>query len=305
MRTKSGRIPSLVLTILAVIILATGCAQQSAGPAKSTLTLSPPLLRASQFLQMQEPTEQLASYLSQVSGVKVQAYVPTDYGNTILGLRDGTIDIAYFPAGLFSKVEAELGVTAAFLVTVDGSATEDGAIWVRADSGLSSVSQLRGKTIVAADAYSAAGWLLPAAELKAAGVDPLSDTNTQFKAVEADSLVAVLEGDADAAFALRSALDDDAVAEAGGAAQLKTLKEYKDVPIGVIVYSNSVTKAQARDLDKAFAGIAKSGFTGTDSDGNSVPLLQVMGWDGVKAAKASDFKTIAEKSKALGMIASK
>ena len=178
MRTKSGRIPSLVLTILAVIILATGCAQ-SAGPAKSTLTLSPPLLRASQFLQMQEPTEQLASYLSQVSGVKVQAYVPTDYGNTILGLRDGTIDVAYFPAGLFSKVEAELGVTAAFLVTVDGSATEDGAIWVRADSGVTSLSQLRGKTIVAADAYSAAGWLLPAAELKAAGVDPLSDTDTR------------------------------------------------------------------------------------------------------------------------------
>ena len=305
MRTKSGRIPSLILMFLAVMMVVSGCAQQATLPAKSKLTFSPPLMWASDFMKMEGPAEQLTSYLSQVSGVNMGVYVPTDYGNTILGLKEGTLDVAYLPAGLYPKVQEELGVEAAFLVVVDGKTTEDSAIWVRSDSGIDSLSALRGKTLVAVSAFSAAGWVVPAAELKAAGVDPISDVDVLFQAVDADCFVKVLNGEADAALALKSAAQDAAVVEAGGVGQLTMLKEFKDVPIGVIVYGNAVTKAQAKALDKALSGLTKSGPTGTDSDGNSVPLLKVLGWDDVKAAKAADFKTIEEKSKVLGMIAGK
>lgn len=304
MWTKRSHMRCVALAFLVALLLMGGCAQEAV-PAKSELTFCPPLLRTSQFGKMRGPAQQLADYVSRESGVKVGVFVPTDYGNTILGLKNGEYDIAYIPAGLFPKVEAEAGVTPLFLVTVDGKAKEDSAIYVKSGSAVQSLADLRGKLVAAADPFSAAGWLVPAAELKKAGIDPISDISVNFRAVSADSIVEVLNDKADAAIAPTSALDDDKVAEAGGAGQLRVLQEFKDVPIGVIVFGKTVTRSQATKLKKAFSGIEKSGVTGTNSDGDSVPLLGVLGWDGLKAAKSSDFKDLRERAQIIGMIPAK
>lgn len=285
-----------IALVLLVGIMLVGCVP----PGKRELTFIPPLLGASQFPQMRGPAQQLAAYLTQQSGIKVGVFVPTDYGNTLLGLKDWKYDIAYLPAGLYPRAEAELGVTPAFLVVVNGSPTEDSAIWVKADSGINSLVDLRGKTIAAAEPSSAAGWVLPAAELKRAGVDPISDVSVNFRAVDADSLVDLLTGKADAAFAPYSALENKAVVDAGGASQLKALKEFKGVPIGVIVYNKTVLPYQATKLRGALG--ASAGAMGKDAKGNAIPLLQVFGWSGLVAAQPSDFDVIRASAKELGMI---
>jgi phosphate/phosphite/phosphonate ABC transporter binding protein len=293
---------AFVLLIMGTFVA--GCAQQ-AGPAKSELVLSPPLGRTSEFMQMRAPAQQLADHMANESGIKISIFVPTDYGNTILGLKQGQLDIAYLPAGLYPRAVAEADVSPGVLVMVDGKTTESSGIYVKSGSNIGGLSDLRGKTVAAADPFSAAGWVMPAAELKGSGIDPVSDINVNFRAVDADALVEVLEDEADAALAVAAALESDAVAEAGGAGQLKAIKEFKDVPIGVIVFGNGVTGSQANKLKKALTGIAKSGAMGKDGEGNSVPLLGVFGWDGLKAAKEADLKTVHEKAVAIGMVPSK
>ncbi|MBN1401101.1 MAG: PhnD/SsuA/transferrin family substrate-binding protein, partial [Anaerolineae bacterium] len=141
MWSKRDRMRGVVLIILAVAMLLAGCAQQS-GPAKSELVFSPPLLGAGDFPKLREPAQQVASQIAAASGIKVGVYVPTDYGNTLLGLSRGEIDIAYVPMGLYPRAVADAGAKAAFFVTVNGETTEDSAIYVKSDSGLGGMADL-------------------------------------------------------------------------------------------------------------------------------------------------------------------
>ncbi len=80
-----------------------------------------------------------------------------------------------------------------------GSAAYNGQIIVRADSGITELSQLAGKTFCRPDLLSAIGWSIPSLGLAAAGVDPDADLAEVVDAGAHDTVVsAVYNGDCDA-----------------------------------------------------------------------------------------------------------
>ena len=56
-----------------------------------------------------------------------------------------------------------------------GSPTYNGQIIVNADSGVSSIEDLKSKTFCRPDPLSTSGWIIPDLTMRAAGIDPQSD----------------------------------------------------------------------------------------------------------------------------------
>lgn len=95
---------------------------------------------------------------------------------------------------------AERGVAEAELVAVRyGSPTYNGQIITRADSGITKVSDLAGKTFGRPDPLSTSGWIIPMLTMRAAGVNPDTDLKGIVDAGSHDGVAAaVFNGDVDA-----------------------------------------------------------------------------------------------------------
>lgn len=260
---------------------------------KETLTFTPPLTSVSGFVKGREPAEKFAAYLADKSGLAVQAFVPTDYGNTLLGLEQGEYDIVFLPTPFYVKARAKLGLKPGFSVKVNGSTTEQGLILVRADSDIETLSDLKGKIIGAADLESAAGWVVPAAALRKANVDPFTDIDAQFEADDASSIIDLLEGNLDAVFVRPSALTNEKVLEADPdvADKVRTLAEFNDLSIGVIAFRKGLDDNQVKALTAAL-----------EAAKDDQALLEPFGWDGLVLLQDDSLTSVQEAAQVLGMV---
>jgi phosphonate transport system substrate-binding protein len=95
---------------------------------------------------------------------------------------------------------AERGGAEAELVSVRyGSDVYNGQIFVRADSGIESVEDLKDKSFCRPDPLSTSGWIIPSITLRAAGLDPDTDLSQVVDAGSHDAAIAgVYNGDCDA-----------------------------------------------------------------------------------------------------------
>ncbi|PZG56662.1 phosphate/phosphite/phosphonate ABC transporter substrate-binding protein [Spongiactinospora gelatinilytica] len=152
----------------------------------------------------------LADLVSKASGKRVQLEVMTNYAAVVEGQRAGTVHIAMY--GPFSYVLAkdsgvDISPIAAELYKEGGTPSYHGYIVARADSGLKTLRDLRGKHICFVDPNSTSGRLYPLAGLLEAGIKPGSYKET-FTGGHDASLLAVRDGDCDAA-AIRDLLFEE------------------------------------------------------------------------------------------------
>lgn len=267
---------------------------------EEALVFTPALTGVSDIMAVREPALALADYIAETSGVPVTVFVPTDYGATMQGLERGRYDIAYLPGPFLVKAQAELGAIPAFSVSANGAVTETGLIVVAADSGLEELTDLAGKSVGAANLESGTGWVMPAAALKDAGVNALIDLDVFFAGTDPENVLAVLDGELDAAFISAAALADPAVleADAEAAEKLTILAEFPEVPIGGIVFGGNVDEAAQAALIDALGAPELAGAV--DAEGNL--LLAGLGWDGLVPADEVDYSALTEAATAIGMI---
>jgi phosphonate transport system substrate-binding protein len=94
---------------------------------------------------------------------------------------------------------ADRGCAEAAMLSVRfGSPTYNGQFLVRADSGITDISQLNGKTFCRPDPLSTSGWVIPSIMLRGAGVDPDTGLAQVVDAGSHDAVAAgVYNGDCD------------------------------------------------------------------------------------------------------------
>jgi phosphonate transport system substrate-binding protein len=108
--------------------------------------------------------------IEEALGVPVKLFAPADYDGVIQGLLGGTIDYAWLGASAFAKIHltdpnaVELKLTKQ---NVDGSTGYYSIGFARADSGITSIEDAKGKVFAFADPNSTSGYLVPGAELMA------------------------------------------------------------------------------------------------------------------------------------------
>jgi phosphonate transport system substrate-binding protein len=168
--------------------------------------------------EMQDVTagaEEVAQLLFDETGLVIDTFVATEYAGVIEAMCADPPKAHLGSLATFAYILAsERGCAEAELVSVRfGSPVYNGQIYVRADSGITEISQLAGKTFCRPDPLSTSGWIIPSIELRAAGVDPDTGLAEVVDAGGHDGAVAaVYNGECDAGSSYvdaRSAIEDD------------------------------------------------------------------------------------------------
>lgn len=159
--------------------------------------------------------QSVADLLHDKTGLYFATNVATEYAGVIEALSSDPPEAQMASLATFAYVlAADRGAAEAALVSVRyGSPTYNGQIMVRADSGISRVSQLKGKTFGRPDPLSTSGWIIPMLTMRAAGVNTDTDLREIVDAGSHDSVVAaVYNGDVDAGASYvdaRSRIEED------------------------------------------------------------------------------------------------
>jgi len=164
-----------LLTCLTIGLLMTGLsaplgADETARPPKPprlTVDETKPPLRIS-FISYANPQQvatdsaTICRYLEPYLGIPVRGFVSTDYGSSIEAMRYDQADLAFVDPLAFMMAHEQIGARPLLLeIYAKGKPVYHSFIWVRRDSGIKTLEELRGKTIAFADQVDMSGHLLP------------------------------------------------------------------------------------------------------------------------------------------------
>jgi phosphonate transport system substrate-binding protein len=147
----------------------------------SALALGTPLVAQDRALRLafipQENPEKLlgdieaiTGWLAEEIGVPVEGFVTIDHAAAVEALRNGDADISFMGALPFVLAEAEIGAVPLLSEVYRDAPSYTGRIFVRRDSGIETLADLRGRDIAFADPISESGYLYPLAEFVQAGL---------------------------------------------------------------------------------------------------------------------------------------
>lgn len=148
--------------------------------------------------QLVEDVKPIADYLSQKMGVKVEAFTASNYIGVVEGIGSGSVDFGIIPP--FSAVLAQKQSNAKPLLTSKGKSGKSGytaELYVRKDSGIKSLQDVKGKKVAFVDPSSSSGYIYPGAMLVKAGINLDKDISYQFSGGHDKSLQLLLNKDVD------------------------------------------------------------------------------------------------------------
>jgi phosphonate transport system substrate-binding protein len=214
--------------------------------------------------EMQDVTagaEDVAKLIFEETGLVIDTFVATEYAGVIEAMCSDPPKAHMGSLATFAYIlAAERGCAEAELVSVRyGSPVYNGQIFVRADSGITSIDQLAGKTFCRPDPLSTSGWIIPSIEMKAAGIDPERDLAEIVDAGSHDAAVAaVYAGDCDVGSSYvdaRSAIEEESpdVMEV-----LQVISVSTDIPNDGLQYIPSLSREMRDQINDAMLKIIET-----------------------------------------------
>ncbi|MVS99723.1 phosphonate ABC transporter substrate-binding protein [Devosia marina] len=149
--------------------------------------------------------ECVRAYVEDLLGVETKIFTPADYDGVIQGLLGGTIDMAWLGASAYAKTyltDPEAVDVVLVKTNLDGSFAYHSIGIARADSGITSLADMEGKTFGFGDPNSTSGYLIPSVEIpQETGASMESGDyfgEVRFTGGHEQTIVAVANGDVDA-----------------------------------------------------------------------------------------------------------
>ena len=185
------------------VTLALGLALGATGPALAQSSLHLVLTPSQKPTDLMATGEEFGQVLGKLVGVPIRVTVASDYAAVIEALRNRTADLAFVHPGgyVLASREAKARIVAKNLW--HGKSSFTARIYVRRESGIKSVEELRGKTMAFVDPASSSGYIYPMVLLVQRGLVTNRDPKTFFKEVVFSgahdaSMRALLNGHVDA-----------------------------------------------------------------------------------------------------------
>lgn len=181
MRSSSKFVTVLLLGILVGVIVGYSGALLTTGLSKPTAT---PLVEGGQKLErlvvgfiptekVQELTpraERLGRFIESELGVPTEVFVPTIYEPLIEGLKFGKVHVAFMDTGPAWIAYRRAGAEVIAAEVNAGQTYYWAAIFVRRDSDIKSLEDLRGKRIAFTSITGSSGFILPVGRMVEAGI---------------------------------------------------------------------------------------------------------------------------------------
>lgn len=144
-----------------------------------TLTLA--LVPSQSPTALQQTGEEFGAALSKILKMPVKVYVASDYAAVIEALRSKSTDLAFLHTVGYVLANQEAKAKLLAKDIWHGKTSYTSRIFVRKDSGIKSLEDLRGKTIAFVDPASSSGYVYPMVLLIEKGLVKSRDPKTFFK----------------------------------------------------------------------------------------------------------------------------
>jgi len=173
---RMKRLAALVLSLTILLTLMAGaCAPKKPPLGSEQNPIVMVFVPSGESEEIKRGGEKLAELLGQKLGLKVKINLASSYAAAVEAMGAGQAHIGWLNTLSYLLAHEKYGVDV-ILVTVRFKQTYyTGQIIVRADSGIKSIADLKGKVMCWVDPLSTSGYLMPRILLKANGVDPDKD----------------------------------------------------------------------------------------------------------------------------------
>lgn len=180
-------------------------------------------------LQLIQP---VADLVGDITGREVETQIPADYLGVVEALRNGFVDVAVLSpfATAIGRASADLDIILAW--EAGDADVPASAIVVREDSDITSLEDLRGRTVAYVDAGSSTGHFMPRGYLVEQGLVADDDYDYTFAGGHDSALFGVLQGSVDAAgigFILLEIFEDAEILDPD---DIRIIAETGPIPVG-------------------------------------------------------------------------
>jgi phosphonate transport system substrate-binding protein len=237
----------------------------------------------------------LGEHLSKKTGVSVEFTILSRYGNIVDRFTAEKLDGAFFGSFTGALAIKKLGVVPLVRpVNLDGTSTYQGYLFVRKDSGIKGVKEMKNKKMAFVDKATTAGYLFPLAYLKENGV---TDTNhffseTFFTGSHDAAISAVLTRKADVGAAKHSVYDRERKHDPRVDNELNILAKSSSVPSNGFCVRSGLPAPLTNKL--------KSVLLGLHSDPDGKVILQQFGALKFIETTARDYQPVFDMAKKIG-----
>lgn len=277
-----------LLSILLVAILAislAACGKSSGDPEKLIMGFVP----SQDSDEIADTVEPLAKKLSEELGVEVEGRVMTSYTALVEAMGTNEVQIGFIPGFAYVLGNEKHGIEVILKSERYGSGTYKAQYVVRADSGIESLEDMKGKTWAFADLASTSGYLFPAAQImdKFDVKNPQTDffSNAVPTGGHDTAALAVYNGDADVA----TTFDD---------VRTTLEEEYPDImeKLKVVEYTDEIpndTISVTKDISDELQTKIKEAFLGFNDDKEMIKIMnEVYNWDAIIEASDEEYEVV-------------
>jgi phosphonate transport system substrate-binding protein len=239
--------------------------------------------------------EDIGAAVSEITGYTIVTNVATEYAGVITAMCNGEAHVGAL--NTFGYVLAnEQGCADVGLTSVRfGTTTYAGQVITRADSGISSIEDLAGKTFCRPDPLSTSGWIIPSLALRAVGLDPEADLAQIVDAGGHDGVVtAVYNGDCDAGSTFVDARSNIADEYPDVNEVVIVIAESPPIPNDTISFIPSIPEDIRANIVAAFLELA-------GDDASRELLNSVYRWDGLQEVDDTFYDAFRQQLDAAGL----
>jgi len=189
-------------------------------------------------------------------GIHFDIKAGASYAAVVEGMCNDKADIAWFGAVTYGQANDKCGVDLLAVDVKKGDASYYSGIFVRKDSGIKNIKDLKGKSVAFGSPNSTSSFNFPVAMIIAAGVDPVKDLSKVIIAgSHSASLAALSEGKVDAAASSYNSFEKAAKKGAIDPAAFMALAKSQPIPNPPLAMNKGLTPALKAELRKAFGEI--------------------------------------------------
>lgn len=132
-------------------------------------------------------------------GLHFELRVGSSYAAVVEGMVGGVVDIAFVGAVTLHQAQQRDAAELLAVAVKEGSSSYFSGIFVRQDSGIAGLEDLKGRAMSFGDMNSTSSFSYPVATLLASGIDPVKDLgNIYITGSHSNSIAALVEGRVDA-----------------------------------------------------------------------------------------------------------
>jgi len=270
------------------VVLTVACGRNGS----STKALRVGFVPAEDAQQVMQNAQPLVDILRKELGMEIEPFVATDYTGIVEALRVHKLDVAFLAPASYVLAKNEADIKVILKSERKGIPFYYAAIITRADSGIKTLDDLRGKTFAFGDTLSTTGHVFPRKMLKERGIDPTRDLKQILYSGGHDATVlAVLNGKVDAGATYANSPDGNDTAwmrylkDPADVKRIRAIAFSEPIPADNLVVSGALDPQIVKRLEDIFIELSR------DAKGKKM-LRDLYQIDGFVPATDQDYDSV-------------